>query len=246
MSTSKYLTLYTDSKDAVAKLTIDASSTYVSMNSSSEFHFEKDVSIKNGATYKNVNVAFQTLDTYNTNFYQEYQDDLKVDRDKSILEISDRKAADSTLTTNLNAEIVLARANESKLTTDLASEVTLARSNESKISVDLASEITLARSNESKIATDLASEITLARSNESKIATDLASEVTLARSNESKISVDLASETKNREDRDVLLTNKINGEFADLYNRMLYLESVVASLRNEAIYVAVQALHSNV
>ena len=228
MSTSKYLTLYTDSKDAVAKLTIDASSTYVSMNSSSEFHFEKDVSIKNGATYKNVNVAFQTLDTYNTNFYQEYQDDLKVDRDKSILEISDRKAADSTLTTNLNAEIVLARANESKLTTDLASEVTLARSNESKISVDLASEITLARSNESKIATDLASE------------------VTLARSNESKISVDLASETKNREDRDVLLTNKINGEFADLYNRMLYLESVVASLRNEAIYVAVQALHSNV
>ena len=63
MSTSKYLTLYTDSKDAVPKLTIDASCTYVSMNSSSEFRFEKDVSIKNGATtYKNVNVAFQTLE----------------------------------------------------------------------------------------------------------------------------------------------------------------------------------------
>ena len=113
MSTSKYLTLYTDSKDAVAKLTIDASSTYVSLNSSSEFRFEKDVSIKNGATtYKNVNVAFQTLDTYNTDFYQQYQDDLKVDRDKSLLEISDRKSADSTLTSNLASEISLARAND--------------------------------------------------------------------------------------------------------------------------------------
>jgi hypothetical protein len=111
MSTSKYFHLYTDSKDAAPKLNIDASAVNVSFNASTEFRFEKEVSIKSGAaTYKNVNVAFQTLDTYNTDFYQQYQGDLKVDRDKSLLEISDRKAADETLTSNLASELVNARA----------------------------------------------------------------------------------------------------------------------------------------
>ncbi len=61
MSTSKCLKVYTDSKDAMAKLTIDASSTYVSLNSSTEFRFKKDFSIKNGATtvtYQNIGVKF--------------------------------------------------------------------------------------------------------------------------------------------------------------------------------------------
>ena len=240
MSTSKYLHLYTDSKDAAPKLIIDASSTYVSLNSSTEFRFEKDVSIKNGATtYKNINVAFQTLDTYNTDFYQQYQDDLKVDRDKSLLEISERKAADSTLTSNLASELVNARAAELVLRTDLASEVVNARAAELVLRTDLASEVVNARAAELVLRTDLASEVVNARAAELVLRTDLATEVSRATGAES-------DEKTARIARDLLLTGKVNTEFADLYNRMLYLESVVASLRNEAIYVAVQAVHSNV
>ena len=56
----------------------------------------------------------------------------------------------------------------------------------------------------------------------------------------------IASEESTRSSRDVQLTNKINTEFADLYNRMLYLESVVASLRGESIYSTTQSVHSDV
>ena len=56
----------------------------------------------------------------------------------------------------------------------------------------------------------------------------------------------IASEESARSSRDVQLTNKINTEFADLYNRMLYLESIVASLRGESIYATTQAVHSDV
>ena len=56
----------------------------------------------------------------------------------------------------------------------------------------------------------------------------------------------IASEESTRSSRDVQLTNKIKTEFSDLYNRMLYLESIVAYLRGEAIYATTQAVHSDV
>ena len=65
-------------------------------------------------------------------------------------------------------------------------------------------------------------------------------------SNYMSLDAKIASEESARSSRDVQLTNKINTEFADLYNRMLYLESVVASLRNESIYATSQAVHSDV
>jgi hypothetical protein len=111
MSTTKYLHLYTDSKDTVPKLIIDASSTNVSFNASTEFRFEKDVSIKSGAaSYINVNTKFGSLDTYNTIFYQQYNDDLTVDRNKSLLEIADRKAEVLIVQTDLASELINARA----------------------------------------------------------------------------------------------------------------------------------------
>jgi hypothetical protein len=145
MSTSKYLHLYTDSKGAAPKLIIDASAVNVSFNASTEFRFEKDVSIKFGAaSYINVNTKFGSLDTYNTNLYQQYQDDLTVDRNKSLLEISDRKAADATLTTNLASEIINARSAELVLRTDLASELVNARSAESTNAAAIVSEASIA------------------------------------------------------------------------------------------------------
>ncbi len=51
-------------------------------------------------------------------------------------------------------------------------------------------------------------------------------------SNYNSLDAKISSEASTRSARDVLLTNKINTEFSDLCNRMLYLESVVASLRN--------------
>jgi hypothetical protein len=245
------LTLYTDSKDAVAKLTIDASSTYVSMNSSTEFRFEKDVSIKSGATtYKNVGVAFQTLDTYNTDFYQQYQDDLKVDRDKSLLEISDRKSADSTLTTNLAAELVNARAAELVIRNDLSSEIVNARAAELVIRNDLASEIVNARAAELLVQNNLTSEATIARAAELVLRNDLAAEIFRSTgtdvANFQTLDAYITVERDARIARDVLLTNKVNTELLDLYNRMLHIESVVASLRNQAIYSTTQAVHSDV
>jgi hypothetical protein len=224
MSTSKYLHLYTDSKDVAPKFIIDASAVNVSFNASTEFRFEKDVSIKSGAaSYINVNTKFGSLDTYNTDFYQQYQGDLKVDRDKSLLEISDRKAADATLTSNLASELVNARAAELILRTDLASEVVNARAAELVLRTDLASELVNARAAELVLRADLASELVNARAAELVLRTDLATETSRATGAEN-------TEQTARAARDVLLSNKVNTEFADLYNRMLYLESVVADV----------------
>ena len=197
MSTSKYLHLYTDSKDAAPKLIIDASSTYVSLNSSTEFRFEKDVSIKNSATtYKNINVAFSDLDLYNTNFYQQWGAQVVVTEGNITAEAKSRADADTA---------------EAK----------------SRADADTA---------EAKSRSD--ADIALGIRIDNALSDDT--------SNYNTLDAKISSEATTRAARDVLLTNKINTEFADLYNRMLYLESVVASLRNEAIYVAVQAVHSNV
>jgi hypothetical protein len=251
MSTSKYLTLYTDSKDASAKLTIDASATNVSFNSSTEFRFEKDVSIKSGAaTYKNINTAFSTLDTYNTNFYQQYNDDLTVDRNKSLLEISDGKAEVLIVRNDLASELVNARAAELVLRTDLASELVNARAAELVIRNNLATEIVDARAAELVIRNNLATEIVDARAAELVLRTDLAAEVFRSTgtdvANFQTLDGYINVEKLAREARDVLLTNKLNGAGTDLYARMLVLENIIGSLRNEAVYVAVQATYSNV
>ena len=92
MSKSSFLQLFKLQTDALPKMNVDCSGDDVRMFSSGNFKFEKDVSIKTGvASYINIGVKFSELDTYNNNFYQQYQDDLKVDRDKSLLEIVDRK-----------------------------------------------------------------------------------------------------------------------------------------------------------
>ncbi len=67
-------------------------------------------------------------------------------------------------------------------------------------------------------------------------------------SNFNQLDAKISSEVSTRSTRDVQLTNKINTEFSELYNRMLYLESVVASLRGESIilYVATQFVHRDV
>ena len=208
MSTSKYLHLYTDSKDAAPKLIIDASSTYVSLNSSTEFRFEKDVSIKNSATtYKNINVAFSDLDLYNTNFYQQWGAQVVVTEGNITAEAKSRADADTA---------------EAKSRAD-------ADTAEAKSRAD-------ADTAEAKSRSD--ADIALGIRIDNALSDDT--------SNYNTLDAKISSEATTRAARDVLLTNKINTEFADLYNRMLYLESVVASLRNEAIYVAVQAVHSNV
>ena len=58
-------------------------------------------------------------------------------------------------------------------------------------------------------------------------------------SNYNSLDAKISSEASTRSARDVLLTNKINTEFSDLCNRMLYLESVVASLRNRTPFTLV-------
>ena len=155
-----------------------------------------------------------------------------MDRNKSLLEISDRKA-----------EVLIVR-------NDLATEASAARAAELVIRNNLATEIVDARAAELVIRNNLATEIVNARAAELVLRTDLAAEVFRSTgtdvANFQTLDGYITAEQTARAARDVLLTNKVNTEFADLYNRMLYLESVVASLRNEAIYVAVQAVHSNV
>ena len=190
MSTSKFLKLYTDSKDANAKFTIDCSGTNAVFKSDLDLKLDCDLAVKQGSVYKSLSMEiFTHLPTLIESHYQQDQTDFNLVRASITNEIADRKSEDGK-------------------------EVSARTSADLELGVRIDNEISRATGAEL--------------------------------SNYMSLDAKIASEESARSSRDVQLTNKINTEFADLYNRMLYLESVVASLRNESIYATTQAVHSDV
>ena len=60
MSTSKFLKLYTDSKDANAKFTIDCSGTNAVFKSDLDLKLDCDLAVKQGAVYKSLSMEIFT------------------------------------------------------------------------------------------------------------------------------------------------------------------------------------------
>ena len=115
-------------------------------------------------------------------------------------EVTNRIAADSTLTTNLNSEITRAKAAESTLTTNLKAEVTRAKAAESTLTTNLNAEVTRAKGAESTLTANLNSEVTRAKGAESTLTANLNSEISKTSENTNKLNATVISN---------LLTNAI-------------------------------------
>jgi hypothetical protein len=193
MCTSKFLKLYSDSKDTNAKFTIDCSGTNATFKSDLDLKLDCDLVVKQGAVlnYKSLSMEiFTNLPTLIESHYQQDQTDFNLVCASITNEIADRKSEN-------------------------AKEVSARTSADIELGVRIDNEISRATNAES--------------------------------SNNMSLDAKIASEESTRSSRDVQLTNKIKTEFSDLYNRMLYLESIVSSLRGESIlYVATQNVHSDV
>jgi hypothetical protein len=148
------------------------------------------------------------------------------------------KNAQSTLQSELDAEIARAEAAEAAIAADLAAEVTRAEGAEATLTADLAAEVSRAEAAEAGLASDIAaeasaraaadsaitsslnSEISRAQAAESAIAADLASEISRATAAEAAIAADLATETAAR----------IAGDASTLTDAKAYADGLVAGL----------------
>ena len=145
MSKSSFLQLFKLQTDALPKFNVDASGDDVKMYSSGNFKFKKDVSIKTGvASYINIGVKFSDLDTYNTDFYQQYSDEVVVLEGKISTEAKSRTDGDSKLTSDLSSEVTARTNADTLFQTALSGEIATRVTNDTKQGNDLAFEVTRA------------------------------------------------------------------------------------------------------
>ncbi len=96
MSTSKFLKLYSDSKDANAKFTIDCSGSNATFKSDVDLKLDCDLVVKQGAVYKSLSMEiFTNLPTLIESHYQQDQTDFNLVRASITNEIADRKSEDA-------------------------------------------------------------------------------------------------------------------------------------------------------
>ena len=206
MSKSSFLQLFKLQGDAVPKFNVDASGDDVKMYSSGNFKFEKDVSIKSGvASYINIGVKFSDLDTYNTNFYQQWADQVSVTEGHITTEAKSRTDGDSKLTTDLQTEKTSRENADNLFQSALSSEIATRSTNDTKQANDLLFEVGRAGAQEGVL-------LGLVNS-EAKTRGDADVALGLRVDGEAKTRGDNDSaEAKTRGDADVALGLRIDGE----------------------------------
>ena len=177
-------------------------------------------------------------------------------------ETTSRQSADTILTSALNFEIGRAQASESVLNTSINTEKSRSEGVETGLRTDLNKEITdrvNALSSESglrsgsDIALGLRIDAEILRATNSEVGNFqlldgyiqtektramlkeslLTNQVNFMLANVDPVALDSLSE----------IVNKVNSSSIDLYNRVLYLEQVVSTLRGESLYATVQPVY---
>ncbi len=96
MSTSKFLKLYSDSKDTNAKFTIDCSGSNATFKSDVDLKLDCDLVVKQGTVYKSLSMEiFTHLPTLIESHYQQDQTSFNLVRSSVANEIADRKSEDA-------------------------------------------------------------------------------------------------------------------------------------------------------
>ena len=174
-----------------------------------------------------------------------------------------RQTSDTTLTSAVNFEIARAQASESVLNGLIASEASTARAAELVLRNDLATEVSDRKSAISgEAATRLSADNALGVRIDNEITRATGAEVSNFQTLDGYINVEknraITKENSLQTQLNFFVANvdsvamdslaeivsKLNSAGTDLYQRVLYLESVVSTLRGEALYAVAQPVYT--
>ena len=159
-------------------------------------------------------------------------------------EASRASSAEGVLLGKINTEASTARSAELTLRTDLATEVSDRKTADSgEVATRLSADNALGVRIDNEISRATSVEIANFQILDGYIATEQARAMTKENSLQNQVNFIIGNVDAKALDSLSELVSKLNSAGTDLYARVLFLESVVSSLRGEALYAATQAVY---